>query len=905
MGPDLSQVIPWDHAYWTEGTGFKSLALTDGTATPIWPNETFARGARLDGSTGLVCRGVPSSYAYVEDSAILSVTSSVAVMAYVTAQDWTPPATMRLVSKSLSTGNQRSYRIDVTATTGVLTFTTSVDGTAEVASASTVGTGFTDGTGHWVMVVFNDTANTTNFYTSDDAKDTALASITWAQLGAANVAHATAGIFDSTASLVFGGSVADNQELTGTIARAAVYSGGAAVVSTHISGGTCVIDAPLYAAPANSLTFTDDALGLRGTSGLVLPGVAGNYASVPDAAAVSVTSSIAGVAYAELSDWTTGAAIPAFISKYGGGAARSYSFRLHSDGTLRLTTSADGTTAVNSYSTAAVPFTDGSGGWMAWVWNDTANTVNFYTSTDAASTAVGSVSWTLLGTADVAHASAGIFDSTTVVEFGSEVGGTAQLVTGKIKRAAIYSGGAAVSAGVIAGGSKILDVDFTGATAEATSFTATTGQTVTITGCYNTIRVVQGGGAVVADGILHVSGATGGIVGDAAVTPDSAGASVTGDLTLLCYAKAADWTTGAVRYLVSKWNATGNQRSYQLFLTAANVLGLNTSADGTATVSSVSTVAPTVTDGTGYWLAATWNDTANQANYYQASGTGTEDPTTLTWSQVGAANVAHASAGIYDSTANVVVAGIDGTFATTPFAGQIQRAQVRSGSTIDTSTLAVDFNPAGKPNRTASWLASTGERWTIYSNTALVHQTAANQLVMSTASGNANGRDLLTSDGVADWARMVLAYGSEQPVSIVGVARFSSVPAAVARLVGTNSADSGFGIGGAATGKWSEAQTSTVTGTTDIGTTLVLLRWEFEASATASKFYVNEVEVASGDLGVVAFNRFAVGAGGAGSNFAAAGHAFWGVLKDGPVTAQTGWRPFIDGCKARYNLAVA
>ena len=207
------------------------------------------------------------------------------------------------------------------------------------------------------------------------------------------------------------------------------------------------------------------------TTGLTLPAVSANYASVPDSAALSVTTSVTLVAYCTATDWTP-AAVQAVVSKYGGGGSRSYSLRIDTNGTLRFTSSADGTNSVNSNSTAATGFTDGTGHWIMSVFDDTANTANYYTSDDGPGTAVASVSWTLLGTANVAHVSAGLFDSAADVTIGGEVNGTANLFAGSVQRAVIGTGS-----------TSLLDVDFRrGITNE---FTAATGQTVTVRSTYN------------------------------------------------------------------------------------------------------------------------------------------------------------------------------------------------------------------------------------------------------------------------------------------------------------------------------------------------------------------------------------------------------------------------------------
>ncbi len=70
-------------------------------------------------------------------------------------------------------------------------------------------------------------------------------------------------------------------------------------------------------------------------------------------------------------------------------------------------------------------------------------------------------------------AAAGRFDSTAALEMGSSNGGTANLFRGRYYRAQMYNG---------IGGTKVFDVDYTRQRPGATSITALTGQTVTISG---------------------------------------------------------------------------------------------------------------------------------------------------------------------------------------------------------------------------------------------------------------------------------------------------------------------------------------------------------------------------------------------------------------------------------------
>lgn len=183
------------------------------------------------GTNYLNLPGASGDYASTPDSAALDITGDIEIIVYAAADDWTPAsASMVFIAKSTNTGNQRSYRLRLTQTTGTLAVITSVDGAATIVSISTVATGFVDGTGHWVRATVDVDngagGNTVTFYTSDDAEDTAIASISWTQLGAAVVNAGTTSIFSSSAELTIGAHTAGTLSVfDGKIYVAYIYNG--------------------------------------------------------------------------------------------------------------------------------------------------------------------------------------------------------------------------------------------------------------------------------------------------------------------------------------------------------------------------------------------------------------------------------------------------------------------------------------------------------------------------------------------------------------------------------------------------------------------------------------------------------------------------------------------------------
>ena len=173
--------------------------------------------------------GAAGNYASTPDAAVLDITGDIDLRARVSLDDWTPATNMALVAKWTGAA-QESYmlRVDPAGTLRLLWTTDGSAGTV-IAVISSVATGFTDGTIHWVRGTLDVSTGNVNFYTSDDGEN-------WTLLGAADQGGAGAtSIFSSTALLELGAyNVGATDPLAGKIYRAQVYDGIA---------GTLVFDA--------------------------------------------------------------------------------------------------------------------------------------------------------------------------------------------------------------------------------------------------------------------------------------------------------------------------------------------------------------------------------------------------------------------------------------------------------------------------------------------------------------------------------------------------------------------------------------------------------------------------------------------------------------------------------------
>jgi hypothetical protein len=202
-----------------------------------------------------------------------------------------------------------------------------------------------------------------------------------------------------------------------------------------------------------------------GSKALYLPGVASNYASVPDAADLDGFGDFTLEATdVTMSDWTP-AAFGIIISKYNiSGSQRAWSLGILTDGKLQLTVSLDGGASATSYaSSVATGIADGATADILVL--RTSTLVRFY------------VNGAKLGD-DVAASSTTLPNSSAPVEIGTANAGGSNPFLGSLTRARVWN--SAVANQATPTETPVLDIDFSLPDKGASSFTATSGQTVTI-----------------------------------------------------------------------------------------------------------------------------------------------------------------------------------------------------------------------------------------------------------------------------------------------------------------------------------------------------------------------------------------------------------------------------------------
>jgi len=177
-------------------------------------------------------------------------------------------------------------------------------------------------------------------------------------------------------------------------------------------------------------------------------GASGDFVGGP---VLSITSNVAVASYIDPDDITP--SVIETIAAQSTSGQISFEFVILTDGKLRMTISADGSAVVNGDSDASIA----GGEWVLGIWDDTANDVNFHTATGIATDDPATLTWTQLGTADIALSSVGMHNSSAVLEIGGNTTGTSERFNGNIGRTLVWSGTTSVTAGVLTVGTEAAD----------------------------------------------------------------------------------------------------------------------------------------------------------------------------------------------------------------------------------------------------------------------------------------------------------------------------------------------------------------------------------------------------------------------------------------------------------------
>jgi hypothetical protein len=208
-----------------------------------------------------------------------------------------------------------------------------------------------------------------------------------------------------------------------------------------------------------------------------------------------------------------------------------------------------------------------------------------------------------------------------------------------------------------------------------------------------------------------------GTSGDYASTPDAASLDIVGDIELQVEVTARDWTPGAEQALISKWLATGNQRSYQLRLMTDGTLTYRWSTDGTAITTKTSTAAVTsAIQPDGRLAVKVTHDVSNGGNndvkFYTAPSLDGS------WSQLGSTVTTAGTTSLFSSSA-VLTLGSSDNGTVERFAGIIHAAQVLSGL-AGTVSANPDFEAQDNNDTSFADTAAVPKTWTVNGSAEIV-----------------------------------------------------------------------------------------------------------------------------------------------------------------------------------------
>ena len=675
-----------------------------------------------DGSPYIYSPGNAGNYLAINDSALFSW-SDLDVRVRVRLNDWTPSILTFFGGTWVSPSSNRSWYVGVD-TSGKLRVTQDLAGdfVSNRTHLSSVAPPLVDGEWYWVRYTL-DTDNgasgtTARFYYAADQDEMPG---TWTQIGTDVVTAGALGIFNSSqrlailtiedggatnsptyfkefwaSNVIDGSAVVDVK--TSVLSSGAVTSfnevaNNLSVLISRPSTGTKTvavtqpvmmlgtddylqIDAdPLGAyvnlpGSAGSYISTPDAsdidiLGSEGTHFLALAGQNGNGASIPDSAALDITTDIELVArFRPNGALVTSRGIINKNNAYrllsGSADASAIWFGMWDGATWATTTSSTGVLVSNTTR------------WIKVTRDQATGTVNFYYAADQATEPV---SWTSAGSA-VVLAGTALLASANNLEIGSRDANIA-VPYGDMFRAIVRNGIA---------GTAVADANFTLPAIGTTSFTATAGGTCTINGTAS--KIVDG------TTYLFLSG----IAGSFASIPNSAALQLVGDKTLIADVALSKWavTSGdTYRYFVGKRIGGTGEYFFRVDPNSspAGCLQLVWYESGVSKAAT-STVAPTISNGQRLQVAVTHDvDNGAGGNDVRFFTRATDnDP----WVQLGS-TVTQAFIAAPTVTTTAVVVGAEGVGGNQETLGKYYKVGVYNGIGAagvpgGTAVLDMDFS---------------------------------------------------------------------------------------------------------------------------------------------------------------------------------------------------------------------
>lgn len=206
-------------------------------------------------------------------------------------------------------------------------------------------------------------------------------------------------------------------------------------------------------------------------------------------------------------------------------------------------------------------------------------------------------------------------------------------------------------------------------------------------------------------GVLRLPGGS----GNYASTPDAAALDIVGDIDVRAQASFSSWTPATEQTLISKWNTTGDQRSWAFSVLPSGQLRFSWSTSGAAgtVVNATSTAVTGFQPDLIRFVRATLDVSVAEVKFYTSdNGAG--------WTQLGD-TVTVAPTSIFSSTATVNV-GARSAGTADVMTGLVFTAQIYNGIA---GTLVADPRFNERPGAT-SFADSTTKTWTVNGTAAII-----------------------------------------------------------------------------------------------------------------------------------------------------------------------------------------
>ena len=205
-------------------------------------------------------------------------------------------------------------------------------------------------------------------------------------------------------------------------------------------------------------------------------------------------------------------------------------------------------------------------------------------------------------------------------------------------------------------------------------------------------------------GTLNLPGGS----GNYASTPDAASLDIVGDIELRAEVSFSSWTPATEQTMVSKWNTTGNQRSYHLSLLPTGHLRLGWSTNGTAVTNADSTEVTGFQPELIRFIRTTLDVSSGEVRFFTSDHGGG-------FIQLGDPVIVGATS-IFASTATVGV-GAKSAGTADVMVGRMYAAQIRNGiaGTIVADPKFKEYGPT-----VTSFNDSTGKTWTVNGTAAII-----------------------------------------------------------------------------------------------------------------------------------------------------------------------------------------